>query len=101
MQIGLVWAEVLKCGDGRKRVLLGVDLKPEASELLPSLAAKRMGSDTPTWGAAMAMAGCFTRRQAHGVTQTTHTPARVGAHTRVCARWEDMPGGDAPAPARP
>ena len=42
-QIGLVWAEVLKCGDGSKRVLLGADLNPEARELLPSLAAKEKG----------------------------------------------------------
>ena len=43
-QIGLVWAELLKCGDWRKRVLLGGDVTLEACEMLPSLAVKEKGS---------------------------------------------------------
>ena len=34
---------MLQCGDARKRVLLGADLKPEARELLPFLAVKEKG----------------------------------------------------------
>ena len=40
-QIGLVWMELLRLGDGGKRLKLGVDLTPVLSELVPTLRLKK------------------------------------------------------------
>ena len=40
-QIGLVWMELMRLGDGGKRLKLGVDLTPVLSELVPTLRLKK------------------------------------------------------------
>jgi hypothetical protein len=39
-QIGLVWIELLRLGDGGKRVKLGVDVTLDLAELVPTLQPK-------------------------------------------------------------
>ena len=75
-QIGLVWAELLKCCDGRKRVLLGGDVTLEACEMLPSLTVKEKGSRPRAhafWSLSRACTHARKRTRAHtGIYTLTH-----------------------------